>query len=336
MRDVIRGKSDKSIAPRISTKTGGRALLPTIRGAYSTGCELMPGPGWHDDPSMALDPRLTPAADSSGDVHPEAHPSDAAWRGILTGDETLNRQLRWQRRVFNTLPSNPRCKLCYAPFGAPFGPVVELIGFGKWDKNPNLCSPCMRKMEKGLGGAEIELSLLFADLRESTQLAARMSPAAYSQLLNGFYGIAASAVQAPGGTVDKYLGDGIMALFIPGFAGKDHAAKAVEAARTILRDTADSSHVAAAMGPLPIGIGVHTGTAYVGVMGAAADLLDFTALGDAVNLTQRLSSAAEGREILLSDATATAAGLATERLQRRALDLKGISASVGAWSLRDA
>jgi adenylate cyclase len=285
---------------------------------------------------MALDPRLTPAADSSGDVHPEAHPSDAAWRGILTGDETLNRQLRWQRRVFNTLPSNPRCKLCYAPFGAPFGPVVELIGFGKWDKNPNLCSPCMRKMEKGLGGAEIELSLLFADLRESTQLAARMSPAAYSQLLNGFYGIAASAVQAPGGTVDKYLGDGIMALFIPGFAGKDHAAKAIEAARTILRDTADSSHVAAAMGPLPIGIGVHTGTAYVGVMGAAADLLDFTALGDAVNLTQRLSSAAEGREILLSDATATAAGLATERLQRRALDLKGISASVGAWSLRDA
>ena len=118
-----------------------------------------------------------------------------------------------------------RCKLCYAPFGAPFGPVLELMGFGKFDKNPSLCNPCMRKMEKGLGGAEIELSLLFADLRESTQLAAGMSAAAYSQLLNGFYGIAASAVQAPGGTVDKYLGDGIMALFIPGFAGKQHAAK---------------------------------------------------------------------------------------------------------------
>jgi adenylate cyclase len=286
--------------------------------------------------SMALDPQPAATPDPSAEASPLPHESDAIWRGILTGDETLSRQLRWQRRVFNAMPSNPRCKLCYAPFGAPFGPVVELMGFGKWDKNPNLCSPCMRKMEKGLGGAEIELSFLFADLRESTQLAAGMSPAAYSQLLNGFYGIAASAVQAPGGTVDKYLGDGIMALFIPGFAGKQHAAKAVEAARTILRETADASHLPAAMGPLPIGIGVHTGTAYVGVIGAAADLLDFTALGDAVNLTQRLSSAAQAREILLSDATATAAGVATDGLQRRALELKGISGSVGAWSLRDA
>jgi len=285
---------------------------------------------------MALDPQPTPALDSSLEVVPAPQPSDAGWRGILTGDETLNRQLRWQRRVFNVLPSNPRCKLCYAPFGAPFGPVVELMGFGKFDKNPSLCNPCMRKMEKGLGGAEIELSFLFADLRESTQLAAGMSAAAYSQLLNGFYGIAASAVQAPGGTVDKYLGDGIMALFIPGFAGKQHAAKAVEAARTILRETADASRLPAGMGPLPIGIGVHTGTAYVGVLGAAADLLDFTALGDAVNLTQRLSSAAEAREILLSDATATAAEIQTDELVRRALELKGISGSVEAWSLRDA
>jgi len=288
---------------------------------------------------MALDPELTPAPppapDSPQELPALPQPSDAMWRGILTGDETLNRQLHWQRVVFNVLPSNPRCKLCYAPFGAPFGPVMDLMGFGKWDKNPSLCNPCMRQLERGLGGAEIELSFLFADLRESTQLAQKMSPAAYSQLLNGFYGIAATAVQAPGGTVDKYLGDGIMALFIPGFAGKQHAAMAVEAARRILRETADSSHLPAAILPLPVGIGVHTGTAYVGVLGAAADLLDFTALGDAVNLTQRLSSAAAAREILLSDATATAAGLATDGLVRRELDLKGISGPVEAWSLSE-
>lgn len=90
---------------------------------------------------MVVDPERAPAPDTSQEGLPSPQPSDARWRGILTGDETVNRQLRWQRRVFNVLPSDPRCKLCYAPFGAPFGPVMDLIGFGKWDKNPTLCNP---------------------------------------------------------------------------------------------------------------------------------------------------------------------------------------------------
>jgi adenylate cyclase len=202
-------------------------------------------------------------------------------------------------------------------------------------KEPQPLQPGTRQLEQGLGGAEIELSFLFADLRDSTRLAQEMSSAAYSQLLNSFYAVAAAAVQAPGGTVDKYLGDGVMALFIPGFAGKDHAAIAVQAARTILRDMGDSSHLPASSLPLPVGIGVHTGTAYVGVLGTAGDMLDFTALGEAVNLTQRLSSAAAAREILLSEQTATAAALPTSGLTRRELELKGISRPVPAWSLNE-
>jgi adenylate cyclase len=281
---------------------------------------------------MATMAEQPPGPEPSGDDRSEATGDDSAWRAMLTGDASLNRQLRWQRRLFKPLPSNPRCKLCYPPQGAPFGAVMELAGFGKWEKNPTLCNACMRKLERGHGGAEIELSFLFADIRGSTELAERMTPGTYSRLLNGFYAIAAEAVQEPGGTIDKYLGDGVFALFIPGFAGPDHAAKAVTAARQLISSAATSPRIPSEARPLPVGIGVHTGTAYLGIIGEREQKLDFTALGDAVNLTQRLSSVATAGEIVFSDDIVRAAGLDTSALQPDELQLKGIGHPVAAWS----
>ena len=140
--------------------------------------------------------------------------------------------------------------------------------------------------------------MLFADLRDSTQLAAGMSASAYSRLLNGFYGIASRAVEGLGGSIDKYLGDGVFALFIPGFAGRRPRGPCD---RSRAADPAGDRPTLQAVGmssPLPVGIGVHTGTAYVGVVGNSGELTDFTALGDAVNVTERLSSAAVARELL--------------------------------------
>jgi adenylate cyclase len=216
---------------------------------------------------------------------------------------------------------------------APFGPVLDLFGFGPWDKNPSLCGSCMRSLEKGLGGAEVELTMLFADLRGSTELAERLPAAVYRHLVNGFYGVAARHINESGGMVDKYLGDGVLALFIPGFSGPDHASLAVSAARGMLRDTAEASWLPHDQRPLALGIGVHTGLAYVGVLGKAGGLLDFTALGDAVNLTQRLSSAAAGRELLISEETRKAANITDAGLESRQLQLKGISRPVAAWAL---
>lgn len=260
--------------------------------------------------------------------------ADALWRGILLGDPTLAPQLARLRRIFRRLPSDRRCKVCYAPYAAPFGPVVIRLGFGAWDKNPSLCGSCLRAMERHQGGAEIELSMLFADLRGSTELAARMSATAYGRLLNRFYRIAARAIQEPGGDVDKYLGDGVFALFIPGFAGPDHAARAIGAARQILQATV-SVELPDGAGPLPVGIGVHTGSAYVGVLGEAGELTDFTALGDAVNITERLSSVARARELLISDAALAASGYPSEGLTRRELQLKGVTDQVVGWSQQD-
>ena len=253
---------------------------------------------------------------------------------MLTGDYEANTALRHLRPLFRHLPSDPRCKLCAAPYGPPFGPIVRLLGFGPWDKNPSLCGPCLRIMERHLGGADVELTMLFADLRNSTVLAERMSAAAYRSLVNDFYAIASRAVKDYGGLVNKYLGDGVFALFVPGFSGPDHAQQGIGAGRRILRDTKISAELPAEASPLPVGIGVHTGTAYVGVLGTASDLLDFTALGDAVNLAQRLSSAAASRELLISADAQRAAGLKASGLEQREFQLKGIARPVVAWSDR--
>jgi adenylate cyclase len=255
--------------------------------------------------------------------------ADARWHALLTGDATGAPALVTLRRLFRHLPSDPRCKLCYAPYAPPFGPVVGLLGFGRWAKNPSLCGACLRIMERDQGGAEVELSMLFADLRGSTPLAAEMSASAYRHLLNEFYAIGWQAVEERGGSIDKYLGDGIFALFIPGFAGPRHAAQAIEAGRRILRDT-ERIRLPDGVTPLPVGIGIHTGTAYVGVVGRMGDLTDFTALGDAVNVTERLSSAASARELLVSDAAIV--GLPQGGFARRDLQLKGVAQSMTAWA----
>lgn len=286
--------------------------------------------------SQAWDYLLAMASDPRSGLPQPSDEADERWRGVLLGDAKTAPGLARLRRIFKHLPSDPRCKLCYAPYAPPFGPVVGLLGFGRWSKNPSLCGACLRIMERSQGGAEVELSMLFADLRGSTELAARMSAAGYSRLLNGFYAIAARSVEELGGSIDKYLGDGVFALFVPGFTGDDHAARAIRTARRLLEETRGSPSFPPEATPLPLGIGVHTGPAYVGVVGQTGALTDFTALGDSVNLTQRLSSAAGARELLISEAAVAASGYSTEGMTRRELSLKGIPHTVEAWASSEA
>src|SRR5687768_6785489 len=236
----------------------------------------------------------------------EERVSTEDWRMILMGEHP---DMLRERRIFRHIPSDPRCKMCLAPQGGLGGPIMRILGYGRYPRNPQLCNSCFRESEKHPGGAEIEITALFADIRGSTGLAETMSPAAYSASVDEYVRLASRAVREPGGIVDKLLGDGVMALYIPGFVGDDHAAKAVASARTILRGTT-----------LPVGIGVHTGPAWVGFVGGVEDVLDFTALGDAVNAASRLGSEAGAGEVLLSAATAAAAALDTSALEPRTLN----------------
>ncbi len=131
--------------------------------------------------------------------------------------------------------------------------------------------------------------------------------------------------------VDRLLGDEAIGLYLPGFSGLEHPRKAVEAAQELLKITGHND----SKGPwLPVGIGVHTGPAYVGVVGSEESTADFTALGDNVNITARLASQAGAGEILVSDATYTAANLDLPILERRQLALKGKSEPIGVHVLR--
>ena len=237
------------------------------------------------------------------------------WRSILTGDDP---SLPALRRRFRWLPSDPRCKICAAPFRGPGRLVTRLMMHGQSSSNPMLCNLCFGSLRKGPGGAEIEISVLFADIRGSTGIAERTSAGEFRRLVQRFYFRAAKAIHEHDGIVDKFLGDGIMALFIPVVTGEMHAIRAIEAGEALLRDVADRELVA---GGVRVGVGVHTGEAFVGTVGSD-DRLDFTALGDTVNVAARLGSDAGAGELLVSSVAWAAAGRAGVA-ERRGLTVKG-------------
>jgi adenylate cyclase len=252
----------------------------------------------------------------------EQHTSEE-WRRILNGEI---RGLRMFQRMWRKIPSEPRCKLCYAPFGKPGNFLIRVFGGRPSPLNRRLCTWCIKSAHKHPGGAEVEISALFADVRGSTALAERLPPGEFGQLLTRFWGTAARVVDRWDGIVDKFVGDEAVALFIPGFAGEDHAARAVKTGRELLAETGHDDGEPW----IPVGIGVHTGLSYVGYIGEG-DALDFTALGDTVNTAARLTSIAKSGEIVLSDATAIAAGLDTSGLEGRTLELRGREQTVDAW-----
>lgn len=229
-------------------------------------------------------------------THQRSEPDEettAHWKAMLTGsDPSLNRA----RRIWGRVPSAPRCKVCSAPFSGPGRFVTRVLMGGQATTNPLVCSACFGDLRKHRGGAEIALSVLFADVRGSTALAERTGPAEYTHLLHRFYQVAASAIDHANGILDKFLGDGVMALFIPVIAGSDHAGRAIDAGRELLLEAERRDLTSAG---LQIGAGVHTGIAFVGALGSD-DRLDFTALGDTVNVAARLGSLAGPGELLVS------------------------------------
>lgn len=249
------------------------------------------------------------------------------WRKILGGYDPGFRRLRG---FFGMIPSSPRCKQCNSPFGGIGGPVMRMVGKVPWEKNPHFCAQCYTMLAREFGGAEVEVSLLFADVRGSTSLAERIGSVPFAELLNRFYRVAVDIVIERDGLVDKFVGDEVVAIFAPGWAGREHAARAIQAADALLRAT---GHGRETPPWLPVGAGVHTGVTYVGTVGAAGVVTDFTALGDPVNATARLASAAAAGELLVSADAASAAGLDTAGLQAEPYELRGRTEALSVYSL---
>jgi class 3 adenylate cyclase len=158
--------------------------------------------------------------------------------------------------------------------------------------------------EPELGGAEREVTLLVADVRGFTPLSEGMKAADVVALLNEVFQLASDRILARGGTIDKFMGDSVMAYFGAPLPQRDHALRAVAAAVDLQRALAERQRALPADAPLRsvrLGIGLHCGVVIVGNIGAE-QRADFTVVGDAVNVAHRLEKQAAPGEILASEA----------------------------------
>jgi len=224
-------------------------------------------------------------------------------------------------RIFRSLPRNPRCRFCHAPFEGIGGGIVRAF-FGRKPSslNPRFCNVCEDTARQFPGGAEVEMSMLFADVRGSTALSERMSPMDFSQLINRFFIEATRIIVNEDGLVEKLAGDAVAAFWGAGFAGPDYVRRTVNVARKMSSVMKQSD--------IPVGIGIHAGVAFFGAMGAANGLINISAIGDEVNLAARLASKAAAGEIIVSEKALNEAGMDGSGLESRSLELKGISEPV--------
>ncbi len=240
------------------------------------------------------------------------------WFWFTTSAFAVDKRLR---HLFQWLPSDPRCKFCNAPFEG-IGGVLMRVLFGKERSslNPRFCNLCDQVSREFPGGAEVEMSMLFADVRGSTALSEQMRPAEFSRLITRFYTGSTKLITAEDGLVEKLAGDAVAAFWGAGFAGPDYVRRTLTVARNLSQLMIEQK--------LPVGIGVHYGVAYFGAIGTADGLTDFSAVGDEVNLAARLASQAAAGEIIVSEQALQKAGLDGSELESRSLELKGISKPV--------
>ncbi len=254
---------------------------------------------------------------------PKSQTPEEWWRRLLTGDNP-DLPIRQLRRLWARLPSGPRCKFCNAPYHAWGGSIMRVVGKGPSRLTPELCQQCQSYASRYLGGAEIETTLLFADVRGSTTLAETMSPLEFSRLISRFFAVASDILVRSHALVDRLVGDQVVGIYVPGFAGSEHKQQAFEAARHLLRAT---GHGASENPWIAIGIGLHSGSAFVGAVGSEQGATDITVLGDTPNIAARLASSAAAGEILISQ-DALVSELLPGPDEVRQLTLKGKSQPV--------
>lgn len=230
-----------------------------------------------------------------------------------------------QQKFHSRLPKDPRCKLCGAPFGGLGGLYMRFRGKIMSNRNKHYCNACDGFLDTFPGGAEVEMSVLFADIRNSTAFAEAAGPQAASARVNRFLTEATNTITDNDGFILAFYGDCVVAVWPPGFSGPDHAAKALKAAKAV------ASHSGGGAEDVPVGVGVHTGPVFIGTVQAAQGLFrDVSIFGVEVNITARLAAQAAAGEALASAEAFTASGRSSET---NSYDLKGISRPVEAGAL---
>ncbi len=252
---------------------------------------------------------------------PSDERTEEEWREYLSHPDSMH---TFGRHVFARIPSHPRCQLCAAPFAGVGGPLMRLVGKRQSRSSPNMCNSCERELVKRRGGAEVDGSLLFADIRGSTALAERVTPGEFKALLHDGNRVCGGARWHRRQVRRRRARRGLSAL--PG--------RAACRARGRIGSGALARHgPRRPAGPwVPLGAGVHTGRVWFGAIGDGGNV-EITVVGDVVNTTARLAARAAAGEILVSSDAATAAGLDIT-LERTSLELKGKQRATDVVTLR--
>jgi adenylate cyclase len=239
------------------------------------------------------------------------------WAKILAGQAL---DVKRARQLFKYLPGAPRCKMCNAPLHGMGRAVMTFAGRSPDPNNPQFCTACQTLARLNPGGADALMTVFVADGR--AWAAKGVNPAGIPMLLSRYHRAARRALVDANAFIDRTAEGTVIAAFIPGLAGPDHAPLAASASHQVLHET---GHAASAGPWLPVGVGIHTGVAHVGIK-AEAKSTDVTVSGDAVTLAASLAGAARPGEALVSETTVAAGIRAPER---RSLDLKTGTAVVG-------
>ncbi len=178
-----------------------------------------------------------------------------------------------------------------------------------------------------LGGERREVSVLFSDIRGFTSLSEEIDPSELVGQLNDYFAEMVDAVELEQGMLDKFIGDGMMAIFGAPLEQPDHAERAVRVALDMQErlERLNREREAAGLEPLGMGIGIHSGVAVVGNVGSPRRRVDFTAIGDTVNLAARLEAATKnlGVALVVSEVTARMAAGAFQFGQIGSIVVKG-------------
>jgi PAS domain S-box-containing protein len=186
-----------------------------------------------------------------------------------------------------------------------------------------------------LGGTRQVITILFGDIRGFSSFSERLDPEKLVEIINSYLTLASHAIHDHNGIIDKYMGDAVMALYnTPLRPQEDHALRAVRSAAQMVEDIRAHHARVPSDDRLAFGIGVHTGEAVVGNVGSP-ERLDYTAMGDSVNLAKRLQEVAKGMTVLLSDATYERIEGAVEVKELAPIQVKGRTQLTRVFELLD-